>query len=120
MKNVAADQVKYIGCCGAYCRTCRPFIEGSCKGCKLGYDTGERDINKSKCIIKVCCLKERKLETCAVCTDYPSCKIIHGFYSKNGYKYNRYEQSMDYIRKNGYAKFIGRAENWKGACGKLE
>lgn len=25
-----------IGCCGAYCKTCREF-EKTCKGCKLGY-----------------------------------------------------------------------------------
>jgi hypothetical protein len=38
---------RYIGCCGAYCKTCKPFIEGACKGCKIGFDTGERGINKA-------------------------------------------------------------------------
>ena len=28
-----------------------------CKGCKIGYDTGERDIAKAKCAMKVCCVR---------------------------------------------------------------
>jgi len=114
-----ADQKVYIGCCGAYCRTCPPFIEGYCKGCKLGYDEGERDISKAKCKMKVCCFKEKRLETCADCSSYPACGIIHGFYGKNGYKYKRYMQSIEFIRKNGYDSFIKAAKNWKGAYGKL-
>ena len=111
--------IRFIGCCGGYCKTCKAFIEGFCKGCKLGYDEGKRDINKAKCIMKVCCFKEKKLETCADCTDYPGCKIIHGFYDKNGYKYKKYKQAIEFIRKNGYSKFIKSANDWKGAYGKL-
>ncbi|WP_292471479.1 hypothetical protein [Methanolobus sp.] len=40
--------IKNIGCCGAHCKTFRPFNDGDCRGCKLEYDTGERDINKTK------------------------------------------------------------------------
>jgi hypothetical protein len=61
------NSVRFIGCCGAFCKTCKAFIEGFCKGCKLGYDKGERDIGKAKCKMKVCCFRERKLETCADC-----------------------------------------------------
>jgi len=32
--------IRFIGCCGAYCKTCKAFIDGSCKGCKLGYQEG--------------------------------------------------------------------------------
>ena len=43
-----------IGCCGAYRRTCLPSLEiGVCSGCKLGYEDGKRDINKSKSKIKI-------------------------------------------------------------------
>ena len=34
-----------IGCCGAYCGTCREF-EKTCKGCKPGYLDGSRDLNR--------------------------------------------------------------------------
>lgn len=112
---------KEIGCCGAYCKTCRLPISGShCRGCKLGYKTGERDINKTKCKFKICCFKERELETCADCSDYPSCKLIHIFYDKSGTKYKKYKQSIDFIRDNGYDNFIEIADHWNGPYGKLK
>jgi hypothetical protein len=55
-----ASPIKLIGCCGAYCKTCRPLIEGYYKGCKLGYDEWNRDINHAKCKMKVCYFKEKK------------------------------------------------------------
>lgn len=44
-----------IGCCGAYCGTCREF-EKTCKGCKPGYLDGSRDLNRARCKMKKCCL----------------------------------------------------------------
>ena len=112
--------VREIGCCGAYCQTCRASSTGShCRGCKLGYDTGERDINKARCKIKLCCFRDRKLETCADCSEYPSCQIIHSFHDKSGTKYKKYKQSIEFIRENGYDRFLELAENWKGPYGKL-
>jgi len=111
--------VRHIGCCGAYCRTCRELVGGHCRGCKLGYESGERDINRAKCKIKVCCFKERKLETCADCPDYPSCEVIRGFHDKNGHKYRKYKQAMDFIRENGYDEFLRLANKWKGPYGRL-
>ena len=112
--------IREIGCCGAYCKTCRTSSTGSlCRGCKLGYETGDRDINKARCKIKVCCFKERDLETCADCSDYSSCKIIFRFQDKSGVKYKKYKQAVEFIRKNGYAEFLQKANNWKGPYGKL-
>ncbi|MBN1195433.1 MAG: DUF3795 domain-containing protein [Methanomicrobiaceae archaeon] len=110
---------RFVGCCGAYCRTCRPFIEGTCKGCKLGYDTGERDIIRAKCPMKACCFRERQHETCADCPDYATCTIISDFYAKKGYKYKKYKESVEFIRKNGYKRFFEIANTWKGAYGRL-
>ena len=119
--NIESISIREIGCCGAYCKTCRASVTGSnCRGCKLGYETGERDINKAKCKIKLCCFKERKLETCADCADYPGCKIIYGFHDKRGAKYKKYKQAIEFIRKNGYAEFLKIAKNWKGPYGRLE
>lgn len=109
-----------IGCCGAYCKTCRASISGSnCRGCKLGYESGERDIAKAKCKIKVCCLKDKKLETCADCHEHHSCMMIQDFYQKSGYKYKKYRQSIEFIRKSGYADFIKAADGWNGPYGKI-
>ena len=114
------NPIRLIGCCGAYCKTCKPFVTGFCKGCKLGYGEGERDINKAKCKMKVCCFKERKLETCADCPDYPSCSTIQKFHNKKPYKYKKYKQSIEFIRTNGYTQFIKIADGWKNAYGNLE
>ena len=115
-----------IGCCGAYCRTCIEWQkdkypnERTCSGCKLGYENGERDINKTKCKIKICCFKEREFETCSDCSDYLKCEIILNFHSKNGYKYKKYKQSIEFIRKNGYTEFLKYAKDWKRAYGRLK
>lgn len=112
--------VREIGCCGAYCKTCIEFLtNGQCRGCKLGYDDGSRDIAKSKCSYKNCCFRDKKLETCADCTEYSSCELIHSFYSKNGFKYKKYKQSIEHIRVNGYLAFLELADKWKGPYGKL-
>ncbi|MFH2020616.1 MAG: DUF3795 domain-containing protein [archaeon] len=111
---------RYIGCCGAYCKTCKLFIEEVCKGCKIGFDTGERDINKAKCKIKLCCFRDKKLDTCADCVKLESCNIVCSWYAKKGYKYKKYKQAIDFIKKNGYSKFIILADEWKGAYGNLE
>jgi hypothetical protein len=96
------------------------LTEGFCKGCKLGYDNAKRVIDKAKCKMKLCCFKERKFETCADCPDVDSCKIINSFYEKNGFKYKKYKQSIEFIRKYGYSEFFKSADRWKGPFGKLE
>jgi hypothetical protein len=47
----------------------------ACKGCRIGHDTGERDIAKARCKIKLCCLS-RQLETCADCPQYLVCGVL--------------------------------------------
>lgn len=117
--SIDADPRLEIGCCGAYCKTCRVLREGACIGCKLGYGAGERDINKSKCRIKVCCFRDKKLMTCADCADLVTCPTINDFYNKGSYKYKKYKQSVEFIKKNGYGPFIAMAAGWKNAYGKI-
>lgn len=114
------DPKTFIGCCGAYCRTCKPFTGGICQGCKQGYDTGRRDIDRARCRIKLCCFRDRGFTTCADCPDLETCGLIGAWFAKKGHKYGRYRQSILFIRQRGYPEFLGRAEQWKGACGKLE
>ena len=112
--------IREIGCCGAYCKTCPALLDKSCRGCKLGYENGKRDITKAKCKMKLCCFKERSYETCADCPDYLSCEILNEFYGKKGYKYRKYRQALDFIRENGYTKFIEIADAWRGPFGRYE
>ena len=107
-----------IGCCGAYCKTCRVYTL-SCRGCKPGYADGMRDISRARCAMKVCCFR-RGHQTCADCADFETCDTVQGFYSKNGYKYGKYKQAADYIRAHGYAHFLKIADTWRGAYGRYE
>jgi hypothetical protein len=94
-----------------------PTVRG-CLGCKLGYDTGRRDLSKAKCQIKVCCFGEHKLETCADCPEF-HCQILTAFWGKNGWKYQQYKKQLEFIKTNGYDAFLKCAEKWKRAHGKL-
>ena len=117
--NLAA-QISLIGCCGACCRTCRPFLDKTCKGCKPGYDDGKRDIRAARCAMKRCCILIKKVNTCADCSEYAECRMIQGFFEKNGYKYKKYRQSLEFIRKYGYLAFIEASRSWKCAYGSLK
>jgi len=111
--------IKELGCCGAYCGTCRALKDNVCKGCKLGYENGKRDFSKAKCKIKVCCMI-KGFNSCADCSDYSFCHTIQGLYNKNGYKYKKYQQATEFIRANGYDKFVEIANGWKMQYGKYQ
>ena len=101
-----------LGCCGAYCQTCKVYLQQLCKGCKVGYATGERDIERAKCAMKVCCVR-RGWTSCADCAEYTTCKTLAAFYGHESYKYKKYKQATEYIRAHGYEAFFsagGRLE----------
>ena len=86
----------------------------------MGYETGERDLAKARCKIKICCVG--KLGggcTCADCAECVRCKVLQGFYGKTGYKYKKYQESLEFIRANGRAAFLTIARKWKRPCGGL-
>lgn len=124
MSSAAPDdtltaQITLVGCCGAYCGTCPALKDNSCKGCRLGYDNGTRDIRAARCAMKRCCLMDKSFDTCADCPDYAECRIIREFFQKNGYKYGKYKESLEFIRRHGYLAFIEAARSWKRAYGRL-
>ena len=92
--------------------------ERGCLGCKLGYEPGGRDLNKAKCPIKLCCFRDKKLQTCADCPENP-CNILTTFWSKKGSKYKQYKKQLEFIRQYGYDEFLKRADKWNGPRGKL-
>jgi hypothetical protein len=108
-----------IGCCGAVCGTCPALAKRACKGCKLGYASGERDITKARCRMKVCCMS-KKMETCADCTDYYECGILKEFFGKNGYKYRKYREALEFIKERGYDEFLENSSKWTMQYGKYK
>jgi hypothetical protein len=70
--------------------------------------------------MKVCCIgKLGSSCTCADCPDFSRCTILREFHGKNGYKYRKYQESLEFIRANGYAAFLSIARKWKGPYGRL-
>lgn len=106
-----------IGCCGAYCKTCTELVNVRCRGCKIGYENGKRDIGKARCKMKVCCIGKGH-NTCADCDNYSSCDTIQSFYGKTAYKYGKYKEATLFIRENGYNDFLKIANTWKKQYGK--
>jgi len=115
-----ASQIALVGCCGAYCGACPPLKDKVCTGCRIGYDDGSRDIESARCAIKRCCLMEKKVQTCADCSDYKECGTLQSFYAKKGYKYGKYRESLEFIREYGYPAFVTAAASWKRAYGSLD
>ena len=116
--------IEEIGCCGAYCKPCLERQRKNhpdrknCQGCKLGYATGERNINRARCKVKSCCYKDRELQTCADCDDYP-CYMLQKFYERKKYPGTQYRASIEFIRKHGYDAFLKKGDQWSGRHGKL-
>jgi hypothetical protein len=111
---------EHIGCCSAYCGKCASYTGGTCKGCKLGYDTGEKHINKARCKIKLCCFRNKKLDTCADCPEIETCDIISKFFNKRLPEYRKYKQSIEYIRIHGYQKILLKVKKWIKRYGELD
>ena len=109
--------VSEVGCCGAYCGTCPALRNKTCKGCKTGYENGERELQKAKCKIKVCCIKKEH-QSCSDCSEYADCGTLSDFYNKNGYKYGKYKQAAEFIRQYGYGAFLEIADKWTNAYGR--
>lgn len=59
------------------------------------------------------------LDTCADCSKLNDCQIINEWYDHAGYKYKKYKEAIQFIRKRGYSEFIRFADEWEGAYGKL-
>ena len=113
MTRFTSDQ---IGCCGACCATCRAF-QKPCRGCKLGYNTADRDPGRIRCAVKKCCLSKAHV-TCADCAAFLTCTVLSAFHTKASPKYAKYRQALSYIRANGYRAFIRIAASWSNAYGK--
>lgn len=113
------NHLEDIGCCGAFCGTCPVYKNDLCKGCKIGYKTGERDLAKAKCKMKICCL-QKGLISCADCDQFETCSTLNEFYSKKGYKYKKYKESLDFIRTSGYDDFLNDAGQWTRQYGQLK
>ncbi len=109
--NIPKKTYPTIGCCGLDCGLCpRYYTVGvsRCPGC-----AGPDFFNKHpSCSFITCCVKEKNLEVCAECPEFPCSKF------KSDEEYQQLKQSSSYppykkvmlnlnfIKKHGIKKFI--------------
>lgn len=59
---------KLLGKCGFYCGACPTYIKGGCRGCEEEHTTGDCFTND--------CVKEKKLNFCGECENFPCDTIM--------------------------------------------
>ena len=59
---------KLLGKCGFYCGACPTYIRGGCRGCEEEHATGD-------CFTRDC-VKEKKLNFCGECKNFPCDTIM--------------------------------------------
>lgn len=85
----------------------------------MGYEDGQRDIDRARCKIKVCCYARHGWETCAECPQSDHCEVLQALHNKKWKEYEGYRQSLEFIRENGYNAFARVAKDWKRGYGEL-
>ena len=66
-ENNSMDE-KLLGKCGFYCGACPTYIKGGCRGCEEEHTTGD-------CFTRDC-VKEKKLNFCGECKNFPCDTIM--------------------------------------------
>jgi len=96
-----------IGCCGINCGLCpRFYTEGSskCPGC-AGPDFFSKH---PPCSFITCCAKEKNLEACGQCSEYPCLKFGKEIKTDSFVTHRKIFQNQDFIKKHGLVKFLGQ------------
>ena len=98
-----------IGCCGLDCGLCpRYYTVGSsrCPGCcGPGFFT-----KHPSCSYITCCVKKKRLEACAQCSEFPCSKFVSWLENGGGYDsfltHTKAKSNLDFIRTYGLERFI--------------
>jgi len=99
-----------VGVCGLDCGLCARYHtdgKSKCPGC-CGTDFFEKH---PSCGFVTCCVKQRGLETCAVCADWMECEKIYQLLEAAQLRdsfisYKPVTGNLDFIKKNGLEKFV--------------
>lgn len=105
MKANLIKKYPTIGYCGIDCGLCpRYYTDGKsrCPGCG-GKDFFEKH---PSCSIITCCGKNKRLETCADCGDFPCGKMKNWDSADSFVSHKNSLENLRYIRGNGLPSFI--------------
>ncbi len=90
-----------IGHCGVCCSSCTDYINKICPSCRLT-EWKDDDI----CMPVKCC-REKEIESCAFCTDFP-CDDMNGFYEESSSHKEAYERMGKTREENGLMRYARR------------
>jgi len=98
-----------IGVCGLDCGLCpRYYTEGTsrCPGC-CGPDFS---VKHPSCGFITCCVKKRKLEVCAECSDFPCSRFRESDESEydSFLTYRKVKRNLNFIKEHGVEEFVAR------------
>ncbi len=94
------------GPCGLYCGACGAT---NCDGCR-----SERiDDTIRRCRFRRCS-KEKNIEFCCFCDDYP-CRQLDGFMHDQWPHHGTMEPNLEYVRKHGKAEWL-QAQEREWSC----
>jgi hypothetical protein len=103
-----------IGCCGIDCGLCpRYYTEGKsrCPGC---FGPKFLEIMGQSCSFITCCVKDKNLETCGECKDFPCSKFNSEWFGKSAYDsfvtHKKALPNLTIIKSEGFAEFIKQQE----------
>jgi len=104
MVTVIGKMYPSIGVCGLDCVLCpRYYTEGKskCDGCGSAYSYAAVG-----CKIFRCCVKEKNLETCAECSDFP-CSRLKGIDESDSFvTHRKMMPNLRFIKKFGIKEFL--------------
>lgn len=94
-----------VGACGLSCGLCtRYYTEGKtrCEGCGSAYSYAAVG-----CSIYRCCIKEKNLETCAECTDFPCQRFEGAIVDYDSFiTHRKILPNLRYIKEHGIEDFL--------------
>ncbi|MDD5065896.1 MAG: DUF3795 domain-containing protein [bacterium] len=104
---MAIQRKKYptVACCGLDCGLCPAYHSSGksrCPGC-CGPDFSEKH---PSCSIITCCIKQKNLETCAECDEFPCTKIDKWDMGDSFISHKKALINLRYIKKNGMKAFV--------------
>ena len=98
-----------IGCCGIDCGLCPVYYTkgpSRCPGC-----CGPNFFNAHpSCSFITCCLKNKKLEVCGECEEYPCSKFDSEGKYDSFVTHQKIFPNQQYIKEHGFEKFIDEQE----------
>lgn len=106
-----------IGACGLDCGLCpRYYTRGKskCDGCGSPYSYAAVG-----CKIFRCCVKEKDLETCAECTEFPCAKLDDAWEYDSFLTHRRMKTNLNYIREKGVEDHACKLEGRMALLGEM-